>query len=58
VREGSDGTRKDVVREAFSGITVPASESLTCRELSIDANGDIKSGDVSIEVLTAASRPS
>ena len=50
--EGSDGTRKDVVREAFSGITVPASESLIGRELSIDGNGDIISGDVSIEVLT------
>jgi branched-chain amino acid transport system substrate-binding protein len=50
--EGSDGTRKDVVREAFSGITVPASESLIGRALSLDENGDITSGDVSIELLT------
>ena len=50
--EGSDGTRKDVVREAFSGITVPASESLIGRELSIDESGDITSGDVSIQILT------
>ena len=50
--EGSDGTRKDVVRAAFSGIIVPATESLIGRELSIDEKGDITSGDVSIELLT------
>ena len=50
--EGSDGTRKDVVREAFSGITVPASESLIGRELGLDENGDITTGDVSMELLT------
>jgi branched-chain amino acid transport system substrate-binding protein len=50
--EGSDGTRKDVVREAFSGIIVPANESLIGRELSIDENGDTTIGDASIEILT------
>ena len=50
--EGSDGTRKDVVREAFSGIIVPANESLIGRELSIDEHGDIPIGDASIEILT------
>ena len=49
--EGSDGTRKDVVRAAFSGIIVPANESVIGRELSIDENGDATIGDASIEIL-------
>ena len=50
--EASDGTRKDILRAAFSGITVSEGESLLGRELSIDENGDVTVGDVSIELLT------
>jgi hypothetical protein len=37
----SDGTRKGIVEATFSGIVVPENESLTGRELGIDANGDV-----------------
>jgi branched-chain amino acid transport system substrate-binding protein len=51
--EASDGTRRDILRAAFSGITISDSESLVGREISIDENGDVTVGDVSIELLTS-----
>jgi branched-chain amino acid transport system substrate-binding protein len=48
----SDGTRKGVRDAAFSGITVPADESIIGREFGIDANGDVTVRDMSIQLLT------
>src|SRR4051812_797949 len=48
----SDGTRKGVRDAAFSGITVPADESIIGREFGIDENGDVTVRDMSIQLLT------
>jgi branched-chain amino acid transport system substrate-binding protein len=50
--ENSDGTRKGVRDAAFSGITVPADESIIGREFGIDENGDVTVRDMSIQLLT------
>jgi branched-chain amino acid transport system substrate-binding protein len=48
----SDGTRKSVVDAAFSGITVPESESIIGKEFGIDKNGDVTVRNMSIQLLT------
>ncbi len=48
----SDGTRKGVREAAFSGITVPAEESVIGKEFGIDpATGDVTVRDMSIELM-------
>ncbi len=52
--EKSDGTRKSVTDAVFSGegITIPADNSLTGKEVKIDPKtGDITSQDISILVM-------
>jgi len=48
----SDGTRKGVRDAAFSGITIPESDSIIGREFGIDENGDVTVKDMSIQLLT------
>ena len=47
----SDGTRKDVLKQAFSGITIPADKSVIGKEFGIDKNGDVTARDMSIQLL-------
>jgi branched-chain amino acid transport system substrate-binding protein len=48
----SDGTRADVIAKAFSGITVPAAESVIGKEFGIDqTSGDTTVRDMSIELM-------
>ena len=48
----SDGTRKGVRDAAFSGVTVPAKESVIGKEFGVDKNGDVTVRDMSIQLLT------
>lgn len=48
----SDGTRKSVLEAAFSGITIPADQSVIGKEFGIDKNGDVTVRDMSIQLLT------
>jgi branched-chain amino acid transport system substrate-binding protein len=51
---GSDGTRKGVLNQVFSGsgITIPASESVLGKELIIDPKtGDVNARDISVLLL-------
>ncbi|MCU1400607.1 MAG: branched-chain amino acid transport system substrate-binding protein, partial [Acidimicrobiales bacterium] len=48
----SDGTRKGVLDAAFSGLTIPADQSLIGKEFGIDKNGDVTARDMSIQLLT------
>ncbi len=50
--EASDGTRKGVRDAAFTGIVIPAAESVIGKEFSIDENGDVTVIDMSIQLLT------
>ena len=53
--EKSDGTRKSVTEQVFSGtgITIPADKSLTGKEIKIDPKtGDLTSQDISILTMT------
>ncbi len=47
----SDGTRKGVTSAAFSGISIPAEQSLTGDQLGVDANGDPIDREISIEQI-------
>ena len=47
----SDGTRKGVRDAAFSGVQVPADQSLIGRAFGIDANGDVTVRDMTIQIL-------
>ncbi len=47
----SDGTRKSVNEAAFSGITIPADQSILGKEFGIDATGDVTVKDMSLNVM-------
>lgn len=52
--EKSDGTRASITNAVFSGagITIPASDSVTGAEISIDtATGDVKSKTITIQIM-------
>ena len=47
----SDGTRKSVTDAAFSGITIPADQSILGKEFGIDATGDVTVKDMSFNLM-------
>ncbi len=47
----SDGTRKSITEAAFSGITVPADQSILGKEFGIDAMGDVTVKDMSFNLM-------
>jgi branched-chain amino acid transport system substrate-binding protein len=47
----SDGTRKSVNDAAFSGITIPADQSILGKEFGIDATGDVTVKDMSFNLM-------
>jgi branched-chain amino acid transport system substrate-binding protein len=47
----SDGTRKGVNEAAFSGITIPADQSILGKEFGIDATGDVTVKDMSFNLM-------
>jgi branched-chain amino acid transport system substrate-binding protein len=47
----SDGTRAGVRDAAFSGIVVPQAESVNCRDVGFDAQGEAISRDISIQLM-------
>ncbi len=47
----SDGTRKSVTEAAFSGITIPADQSILGKEFGIDAMGDVTVKDMSFNLM-------
>jgi len=47
----SDGTRKGVNDAAFSGITIPADQSILGKEFGIDATGDVTVKDMSFNLM-------
>ena len=47
----SDGTRKSITEAAFSGITIPADQSILGKEFGIDATGDVTVKDMSFNLM-------
>jgi branched-chain amino acid transport system substrate-binding protein len=47
----SDGTRKSVTEAAFSGITIPADQSILGKQFGIDKTGDVTVKDMSFNVM-------
>jgi len=47
----SDGTRKGVTEAAFSGITIPADQSILGKEFGIDKTGDVTVKDMSFNLM-------
>jgi branched-chain amino acid transport system substrate-binding protein len=47
----SDGTRKDVNAKAFSGIQIPADQSVIGKAFGIDQTGDVTVKDMSIQIM-------
>jgi branched-chain amino acid transport system substrate-binding protein len=47
----SDGTRKSITEAAFSGITIPADQSILGKEFGIDQTGDVTVKDMSFNIM-------
>jgi branched-chain amino acid transport system substrate-binding protein len=47
----SDGTRKSVTEAAFSGLTIPADQSILGKEFGIDKTGDVTVKDMSFNLM-------
>ena len=47
----SDGTRKSITEAAFSGITIPADQSILGKEFGIDQTGDVTVKDMSFNLM-------